>query len=205
KLVAQGCDTTDAVILDVKETYETLAAKINADLQAEFLANNPGVAANNLYKEEKFEEAIEKYQEAIEQEEDDIKKGEYYFSIASIQFRKLNQKSTARATALKAANLKPNWGRPYLLIGDMYASSTRCRNDGYGQALIVLAAINKYSYAKSIDDDPEVATDANRKIGLYNGSIPLREDAFQRGHKDGQSISTGCWVGEKVKLRTRTD
>lgn len=205
KLVAQGCDTTDAVILEVKGTYETLAAEINAELQAEFLANNPGVAANNLYKEEKFEEAIAKYEEAIEMEEDDEKKGEYYFSIASIQFRKLGQKSTARATARKAAELKKNWGRPYLLIGDMYASSTSCRKDNYGKGLIVLAAISKYAYAKSIDDSAEVAEDANRKIGLYNGSIPLREEAFQRSHTDGQSISTGCWVSETVTLRTRAD
>jgi tetratricopeptide (TPR) repeat protein len=205
KMLQQGCDTTDAQVLEVKTTYEALAAEINAKLQAEFIANNPGVAANNLYKEEKFEEAIAKYEEAIAKETDDTKKGEYYFSIASIQFRKLNQVSTARATARKAADLKPNWGRPYLLIGDMYASSTSCRSDNYGKGLIVLAAISKYSYAKSIDSDPDVVEDANRKIGLYNGSIPLAEEAFQRSHSDGQSINTGCWVSETVTLRTRKD
>lgn len=203
KLIAQGCDTTDAKIEEVKETYEALAAKINAERQAEFLKNNPAVWANDLYKEDKFEEAIAKYEEAIAQETDNEKKGEYYFSIASIQFRKLGQKATARATAYKAAELKPNWGRPYLLIGDMYASSTSCRDDSYGKGIIVLAAINKYAYAKSIDSDPDVVDDANRKIGLYNGSIPLREEAFQRGHSDGTSLSTGCWIGETVSLRTR--
>jgi hypothetical protein len=203
KLVAQGCDTTDAKIQEIQSTYETLAAKINAERRDEFLKNNPAVWANDLYKEEKFEEAIAKYEEAIEMEEDDEKKGEYYFSIASIQFRKLGQNSTARASANKAAELKPNWGRPYLLIGDMYASSTSCRSDNFGKGLIVLAAINKYAYAKSIDDDPEVVEDANRKIGLYNGSIPLKEEAFQRGHNDGARLSTGCWIGETVTLRTQ--
>lgn len=203
KLVAQGCDTTDTKIQEIQSTYETLAAAINAEIREEFLNNNPAVWANDLYKEEKFDEAIAKYEEAIEKEEDPTKQGEYYFSIASIQFRKLGQKSTARATAYKAAELKPNWGRPYLLIGDMYASSTSCRNDNFGKGLIVLAAINKYAYAKSIDEDPEVAEDANRKIGLYNGSIPLKEEAFQRGHNDGARLSTGCWIGETVTLRTQ--
>ena len=141
----------------------------------------------------------------IEMEEDDTKKGEYYFSIASIQFRKLKNSSTARATARKAAQLKPNWGRPYLLIGDMYASSTRCKKDAFGKGLIVLAAIDKYAYAKSIDDNEEVAADANRKIGLYNRSIPMKGDAFQRGLTDGKSMNTGCWIGETVRLRTRAD
>lgn len=203
KLIAQGCDTTDTKIMEVQATYEALATKINAERRDEFLKNNPAVWANDLYKEEKFEEAIAKYEEAIEMEEDDIKKGEYHFSIASIQFRKLGQKSSARASAYKAAELKPNWGRPYLLIGDMYASSTSCRSDAFGKGLIVLAAINKYSYARSIDDDLEIAKDANRKIGLYNGSIPLKEEAFQRGHADGAKLSTGCWIGETVSLSTR--
>lgn len=204
KLVAQGCDTTDTKVQEIQTTYQNLAAKINAERQAEFLENNPAVWANQLYRENKFKRAIAKYEEAIAQEEDNEKKGEYYFSIASIQFRKLGQNSTARATAYKAAELKPNWGRPYLLIGDMYASSTSCRNDNFGKGLIVLAAISKYAYAKSIDNDPEVVEDADRKIGLYNGSIPLREEAFQRGHsEDGARLSTGCWVGETVTLRTR--
>ncbi|HKK74481.1 MAG TPA: hypothetical protein VJ953_05385 [Saprospiraceae bacterium] len=204
KLIAQGCDTTDSKIQEIQTTYETLAAEINAERQAEFLENNPAVYANQLYREEKFDEAIAKYEEAIAKEEEAEKQGEYYFSIASIQFRKLGQKSTARATAYKAAELKPNWGRPYLLIGDMYASSTSCRNDNFGKGLIVLAAINKYAYAKSVDDDPEVVDDANRKIGLYNGSIPLKEEAFQRGHsEDGARLSTGCWIGETVTLRTQ--
>ncbi len=205
KLVAQGCDTTDTKVLEIKNTYETLAAEINAKLQAEFLANNPGVAANNAYKEDRFDDAIALYKEAIENEEDNVKKGEYWFSIASIQFRKLKQKGVARASARKAIELRPNWGRPYLLIGDMYASSTSCQKEAFFKGVIVLAAINKYAAAKSVDDDPDIAAEANRKIGIYNGSIPLQSEAFLRQMKDGSSIGTGCWIGETVKLRTRRD
>lgn len=205
KLVNQGCDTTDVQVAEVKETYEALAAKINAEREAEFLANNPAVAANKLYRDEKFEEAIEKFREAIEKTDDDEKKGEYYFSIASIQFRKLNMLSPARASALKAAELKPNWGRPYLLIGDMYAGSAkRCGKDAFEQGVVVLAAIDKYAYARAIDEDLEVQKEAVRKIAIYNKSIPLQGDAFLRQKIDA-TVNTGCWIGERVKVRTRKD
>jgi len=205
KLVGQGCDTTDAQMIEIRSTYEAKAAEINAVLQAEFLENNPAVAANKLYRDEKFEEAIAKFREAIEQEEDDEKKGEYLFSIASIQFRKLNLLGPARASAREAAKMKPNWGRPYLLIGDMYAGSAkRCGKDAFEQGVVVLAAIDKYAYARSIDEDLEVKKEAVRKIAIYNGSIPLQGDAFLRQKVDA-TVNTGCWIGESVKVRTRKD
>ena len=199
KLVTQGCDPEDPELATLKTEYETLAAEINAQREANFLANNPGVAARRLYDEGNFEGAIQKYEEAITSEDDDAKKADYYFGIASIQFRKLNQYSTARTNARKAAQLKENWGRPYMLIGDMYAkTSSSCGKDGYTRGLAVLAAIDKYAYARRIDE--EVKTEAGEKIGLYNQSIPSQDDVFMRG-KEGATEKVGCWIGETVKVR----
>jgi len=64
--------------------------------------------------------------------------------------------------------------------------------------LAVLAAIDKYAYARSID--PEVADEASEKIGLYNGSIPTKDDVFMRG-KEGATERVGCWIGETVRVR----
>lgn len=199
KLVAQGCDPETPEMAALKTNYEAKAAEVNAAREAEFLANNPGVAARRLYDEGDFEGAIAKYKEAIANADDDEKKAEYYFGIASIQFRKLDMYGPARASARKAAELKDNWGRPYMLIGDMYAAtSSSCGNDGYSRGLAVLAAIDKYAYARSID--PEVAEEASKKIGLYNGSIPTKDDVFMRG-KEGATERVGCWIGETVKVR----
>ena len=199
KLLAQGCDKEDPEVAEIKKSYEEYAAKINAEKQAEFERNNPGVLAKRLYDEGDFNGAIEKYKEAIEKEEDEEKQAEYYFSMASIQFRKLNQYSTARSTALKAAKLKKDWGRPYMLIGDMYGKTSRSCGDNWNQRLAVLAAIDKYQLAKSID--PSVADEANRKIGIYSKSKPAKEDAFMQGYKEKQLLTVGCWIGEKVRLR----
>jgi len=43
--------------------------------------------------------------------------------------------------------------------------------------------------------------DANSRLGKYAGSMPSIEDGFQRGIKEGQTVTTGCWIGESVKVR----
>ena len=201
KLAQEGCDKADPLLVELQKKYEDYAAAENARIQAEFEANNPGVLANKLYREGDYEGAVAKYQEALEKEEDTDKRAQYYFNIASIQFRNLTEMQTARSNALKAAELRQNWGQPYLLIGDIYAKASKScgGSDAFAQRVVILAALDKYGYAKSID--AEAASEANRKIGIYNGSKPQKEDAFMRGYKEGQSISTGCWIGERVKLR----
>lgn len=202
-LKQQGCEAaTSPFLAELEQKWSKYAAEENAKRQAEFEANNPGVMANKLYKEGKYAEAIDKYKEAIESEADDSQKALYYNSIASIQFRKLKNKGTARSNALKAAKLKPGWGKPYLMIGDMYASSTRsCGKEPWQQRMVVLAAVDKYSYAKRIDSDPEIQAEANKKIGKYAGEKPDKGDVFMAGYKPGGSYKIGCWIGETVTIR----
>ena len=200
KLVQEGCDKEDPFLSKLAVQYQEYAKAENAKMQAEFEANNPGIVANKLYKEGDFEGAIAKYQEALESEEDQDKRAQYYFNIASIQFRKLGKLQQARKTAMQAAELRGGWGQPFLLIGDIYAKAAKsCGGDAWGQRIVILAALDKFAYAKSIDSS--VAEEANRKIGIYNAHKPTKDDAFMRGHKAGDSLSTGCWIGEKTKLR----
>ena len=113
RLKAQDCDPNDPFLVEVDTKWKKYAEVENARLRAEFEAKNPSVAAKRLYDEGNYGEAIAKYDEAIAQEEDAEKKASYLFSKASIQFRKLKQYSTARATARESAKLPPNWGRPH--------------------------------------------------------------------------------------------
>lgn len=199
-LKRQGCESTEPFLAELEEKWAGYAAEVNAQRQAEFEANNPGVMAKKLYDSGDYQGAISKYQTAIsEVAGDNDRAADYYYRIASIQFRKLKSYSDARSSARKAAELRPGWGAPYMLIGDMYASSSRNCGDSFMQRCAILAAINKYSEAKSTD--PSVASDANERISKYSGSRPEKADAFMRGYKDGQTISVGCWIGESVTLR----
>ena len=199
-LKQQGCEPGQPFLDKVEGEYVAIAAEYNAKMQAEFEANNPAFVAKKCYDEGDWNCAIEKYQEAIEAEEDTEQKASYYFSIASIQFRKLDQYSKARESARKASELRPGWGRPYMLIGDMYAKSSRnCGNGAYEHGLAVLAAIDKWSYAKAKDES--VAAEANRNIARYSQYMPPQDDAFMMGKQEGQKEKVGCWIGETVSLR----
>ena len=198
-LKAQGCQEGTPFYDEISNKWKKYATEKNAELQAEFEANNPSVKAKALYDEGKFEEAVAKYQEAIAKEESAEKKANYSFSAASILFRKLNKYGEARKMALQAAELKQGWGRPYMLIGDMYAKGSRCCGDAWNERLAVLAAIDKYSKAKSVD--PSVTEEANKKIGIYNKSKPTQDEGFMRGYSEGQTLTVGCWIGESVRLR----
>ncbi|HFA48838.1 MAG TPA: tetratricopeptide repeat protein [Bacteroidetes bacterium] len=204
KLTAQGCDESDPFVAEIKHKYETVVAEINKGKLEEFYAANPGEHGVALFKEQKYTEALQKFKEGIRQEEagdaDPEKLANYYFYMASVEFRQLGKYNEARTHARKAASLKKGWGRPYMLIGDMYAKSSRsCGNDAFDAQLAILAAIDKYAYAKSIDQS--VAREANKKIGSYAKHKPTQEDAFMRKVKEGQSIKVPCWIGETVKVR----
>lgn len=198
-LKAQGCLDTDPVILKLDEEWKKYASTENARLQAEFEANNPAAAARAAYEAGKYQEAISKYRQAIADETDNSKKATYMFGIASIEFRKLNLYSQARSTAYAAAKLNPGWGRPYMLIGDMYGKTARSCGDSWNQRLAILAAMDKYNYAKSIDGS--VAGEANDRLSNYYGSLPDKSEGFMRGVSEGQTASVGCWIGESVKVR----
>lgn len=192
----------DPFLVELESRYKKYALEENQRRKEEFAANNPGAAAKILYDEGKYNEAISKYYEAIKVEEDNEKKANYYFSIASIQFRKLSRYAEARNTAKEALKYRPNWGRPYMLIGDMYAKTARNCGDDWNQRLAILAAIDKYSYAKSVD--PDVSSEASERISLYAKAMPDKEDAFMMKKKEGDAETVGCWIGETVRLRFRS-
>lgn len=198
-LKKRGCEETEPMLVELEGKWAKYAAAENARRQAEFEANNPGMMAKKMYDQGDYSGAIAKYKEAISEEVDPSKQAGYWFSIASIQFRKQKSYSAARTSARKAGELRPGWGRPYMLIGDMYGSSARNCGDAWGQRLAILAAVDKYSYAKSID--PEVAADARQRIGKYSASFPEKQEGFMRGVKAGQTQKVGCWIGESVKVR----
>ena len=206
KLKQQGCGDEDPLVSELKGRYEEIIAAENAVKMAAYYEENPGDYGIALFKEGKYNEALTKFEQGITKEKagagDNEKLANYYFYLASVEFRQFNRYSAAREDARAAAKYKPGWGQPYMLIGDMYAStSSSCGNDAFDATLAVLAAIDKYSYAKSIDND--VAGEANNKIGRYSAYYPSKEEAFMRKINEGESVTVPCWIGETVRIRLK--
>jgi hypothetical protein len=198
-LKKEGCPDDDEFLMELDSNWKKYATEKNAEITAELERKNPALKGNRLIKEEKYSEAADAFEAAIAQEEVDSIKANYLFTLASVQFGQLNQLNSARNNAREAARLKPNWGKPYILIGDMYTKSSRDCGDSWNQRLAVLAAIDKYAYAKSIDS--ESAEKAQSRLNKLYSSMPAQENGFMRGLKEGDVLTVECWIGEKVRLR----
>ena len=165
-------------------------------------------AAYNLsklfIKREEYNKAAEYLIKAIELQTNNEDKSSYYYQLALIEFTKFEQYSKAREHALKASELKPGWGDPYILIGNLYASSSKlCGENEFEKSTVFWAAVDKYIKAKSIDESK--TAEANELINRYTQYFPNVEDAFFYGFQEGQDYTVGCWINEKTKIRTRTN
>ncbi|MFK8056449.1 MAG: tetratricopeptide repeat protein [Saprospiraceae bacterium] len=191
QLINVGCDKSDPLLAEI-------GAKDRANKQAEFDANNPMTVAKKMMESGDKAGAIAKLEEIAANENSADAKAAIYLNIASMM-RKDGKKSNARSYANKAIAAKPGYGKAYLMLGDLYASSSRsCSKDAFQQRLVIIAALNKYAQAKK---DPETAGTAQSRISKYSGSLPTKEMLFERGIKAGESRSTGCWIGETVSVR----
>lgn len=165
------------------------------------LAQEPSVSAykekgNVLSKLEKYTEAIADYEKAAElaaAEEDKETEADLYMKIAYLHSRK-GQKNSARSYARKSISLGFNASEAHVLIGDLYMySSDDCKSDDVLQyRSIYIAAYEEYKKAGN-----------TAKMESAHQNFPSMEEIFVRNKKVGDSISTGCWIGETVTLQKR--
>lgn len=199
KLKAQGCEDSNAKLQVVQAKFDALYAARAEEYEAERRRLNPAYDAKLMIDEGNYSGAIQRYQEAADAEEDSAKKSGYYYQMATVQSSKLNSNGAARTSANRAIQIDPSNGKAYIMLGDIYSRMGRNCGDSWQQRLAILAAIDKYSQARSVDSS--VADDANKRIANYNSSLPLREEGFQRNVNPGDRITVGCGIGETVTVR----
>ena len=165
-------------------------------------AENAQLLAALYLKRDNYTQAIEFLNQAIGLEKTDSLKASYYHDIGFIYCHKLKQYAQARTNANEAIKHRHNWGNPYILIGDAYASSSASfGGDSFTNAAVFWAAVDKYYKAKSID--PEVEKLANQKIAYYSNYFPKNEDSFMQGYSNGASYKVGGWINETTTVRVR--
>lgn len=157
--------------------------------------------AKIFLKSKEYDRAIVYYKEAIEREKDDSKRADYYYQLAYITNTELKQPQQARVLALEAIQLRPNWGDPLILIGDIYAGAKECFEDDFEKATIYWAVVDKFMHARSVDS--EVAEKADDRINTYKRYFPDVETIFFYSLKEGDSYTVGCWINETTKVRAR--
>jgi len=151
-----------------------------------------------LLKEKRFGEAIKYMEDATNMENQDKVDDAYIFLAEAYKSQQKFPK--ARQMALKAAELNPEWGMPYLFIGDLYAISAKeCGDNDLTKKVAYWAAVDKYYKAKQVE--AELTDLANKKINIYKVYFPPTEVLFFYNLAEGESYTVGCWINEVTTIR----
>lgn len=192
-----------AKLLNKKECTETdiffsiSEALYNIDPSSSAAANM-GIRA---LKRQDYTKAVEFYTYALDNEEDDLNKAQYAYRLAQT-YAAMNKNSTSKSFALKAASFRSGWGEPYILIGDLYAKTSRQCGELKTEFLKRVgywAAIDKYEYAKRIDG--AVSSKASTRIKKYTEQMPSKTDIFTEGLIDVPTYLIECWYTETVNVK----
>ena len=150
------------------------------------------------FKKGDIDKSVSYFDEAINLEQDEAKKADYCYSAAMVMFSK-KQLSKAKQYANKAISFKNDYGKAYILIAQMYASSPNWTDEAALNKCTYFAAIDKLQRAKSVD--PSVAEEAQKLINTYAAHTPKDEDLFFLGLKKGNTVTIGGWIGETTTIR----
>lgn len=209
------CDAIETTISRLKwggcakesEKMTALYAAYKANCRQEVVSATPSNVAlgGQALRDGNYDESIRRYEEAIAETDDIERKASFTLRISKIYYVHKRKFSKAREYALKAAELRPNWGEPYLLIGRLYASSGPLCGPGTGfdSQRVVWAAIDMWNKAKSVD--PAAAGEARKFINEYAQYMPNKEDIFIRNLKVGDTYKLPCWIQRNTKIRAATD
>lgn len=180
------------------DLYFNMSVKLNS---LDPTADRAYTLAKRVNNDDKLNEAVVYYEQAIELQEDDLQKAKYYLELGDVT-RRLGDYPKARTYALKSIELDATSGYPYLLIGNIYAASSKsCGEEEFEQKAVYWAAVDKFAKAKSVD--PELTSDADRFIEAYRPHFPDNETIFFYNLKQGASYTVGCWINERTTVRAR--
>ncbi len=165
-------------------------------------AESAYLLAKICVNKKQYSKAIEYLKDQAEKIENDKDRFNAYMTLTAA-YTSLERFSEARSSALRATDIMPNEGMPYILIGNMYAQSAKNCGDNaeVGQKAAFWAAVDKYQKAKTVD--PSIAEMANKLIATYSSHFPSGDDLFFHGIDEGSSYRIGCWINESTVVRAR--
>ena len=151
-------------------------------------------------KNKQDDKALKYYIKASDMESDERKKSKDYLNIAKIYSLK-KQKTKAREYARKAARGKSQWGEPYILIGNLYASSANeCGNNTFQKKAVYWAALAQFLKAMQVDRTEKNQKLAKKLIKSYAPLAPDKSLTFAHGYADKKEYTVKCWMNETVKI-----
>jgi len=204
--LAKGLDRSDSVKVSKRLMSLTLETKCGRTSEYERALStlarnepNPGlfkILAQYSAVDKEYQEAISFYQRALALETDDAKKANIHFDIAQLYYIDMD-KPAARKNALASIALDTkSSAKAYSFIGNLYMDSyNECSegNNPVADRAVFFVAYEMFEKAKDLAGMEEA-----RK------QFPTKSEAFGYDIVAGNSISVGCWINAKTKVRTRS-
>ena len=199
-------DWLKKVTKELKKTGCTDAPIFFQAAEAQFQLEPTAEAAHNIafmyLRKEESERAAEYLEKAIAIGQQSEELADMYWELGTINYSRFKNYKKAKELANKAIDARPNWGKPYLLIGQVYIAARQDMfSDPWDQSTVFWVAVDKFIKAKTVD--PEVAEEANNLINTYSEYFPNNEMVFFRTLRDGDSYTVGGWINETTKVRSK--
>lgn len=214
-----GCETLGTYYTDNYEGYKTdkgwLEAMVNSLLTnkcykypvletgaKELHRLNPtSLSAFNLatiaQRKNELKQAAAYYEEAAQLEPNQKKKSELYYRIASVY--RNNDMAAAKNFVLKAAQVNPSTGRPYIFLAEMYASASKdCGLSAFEQKALLYLSVETLN--KAAVAEPKYKSTVASMVKQYSERLPTKADLSAAGKKKGDTITYGCWINETVTI-----
>jgi len=156
--------------------------------------------ARLFFRKANFDKSVEYFQNAINSDEaDPVDKANYNYQLGQIMLAQYKRYSEAKRYAIEASRLRPDWGRPYILLATTYASGPKIGEEDFEQRYVYWVVVDKLQRAKTVD--PDVSTEVDQMIRQFTPYFPKKEEGFFRGINDGAAITVPGWIGESTRAR----
>ncbi len=190
-MVAFDCTDGELYSMAAEQNY-----RLNPNAQAAYLL------AKYFVRQGKFDKAKEYYLKGISLDPEGELQAQCFYELAVITFSHFNDSREARKYAKDALQARSDWGKPYILIGNIYAQeSAKYGDNDFEHQTVYWVAIDQFRKAKAVD--PECSLEADKQIKLYTQYLPDKETGFFHGIQEGDSYTVGSWINEKTKVRYR--
>ena len=185
-----GCDRSDIYVAASEKLYQIEPGPESAhNLAILFIAKND------------YQKAAGYLEEAVEGENiEPAIKAEWYYELAVVSSAN-GEYCKAISHAREAINLKSDYGKAYIILGDAFIASRDNLGDDFEKRTAFWAAADKYAKAASVA--PSMAEEARKKLNDYAGQYPDSEEVFFRDMKEGDSYTVGGCINETTTVRAR--
>ena len=186
RLAHKDCDDAP-LFVKLVETFH----KLNPSAKSAYYLGRLNQKKNALANAEKY------YNESASLHTEGFEKAKLYYRLA-IMSKKRGARSKAYNYARKTLSAQPSFGKAYLLISGLYASSANsCGSSQFNKRAVYWLAADVANKAGRVDGSLKKA--AARTAANYSAKAPSREMIFSEGMA-GKKITIGCWINKSVTV-----